>query len=249
MSLILERSLNAIREGGVHLLISKSSRLVLDRAAILPAAKALRNRLQAARTLERRLDVVYDFKYGSLSVAPSQIRSEIASLARFLQELRPKIVLEIGTGLGGTLLLFSHVASEDATLITIDLPATGSRRRLVQAGRRGKQRVYVLRANSNAQSTLERVKMILGDAKVDFLFIDGDHRYEGVRQDYDFYSPLVRHGGWIAFHDIVSGPEEFVGGVPRFWSEIKRGRESREFVKDWSQGGLGIGLMRRDGGE
>jgi hypothetical protein len=33
------------------------------------------------------------------------------------------------------------------------------------------------------------------------LFIDGDHRYEGVRRDFEMYSPLVGAGGLIAFHD------------------------------------------------
>ena len=34
---------------------------------------------------------------------------------------------------------------------------------------------------------------------LDLLFIDGDHSYEGVRQDYKMYSKLVRDGGLIAF--------------------------------------------------
>lgn len=31
------------------------------------------------------------------------------------------------------------------------------------------------------------------------------------------YSPLVRKGGTIAFHDIVPGPPGAIGGVPTFW--------------------------------
>ncbi|MEJ8545116.1 class I SAM-dependent methyltransferase [Brevibacillus borstelensis] len=33
------------------------------------------------------------------------------------------------------------------------------------------------------------------------LFIDGDHRYEGVQHDLQFYSPKVVRGGIIACHD------------------------------------------------
>jgi predicted O-methyltransferase YrrM len=58
---------------------------------------------------------------------------------------------------------------------------------------------------------------------VDFLFIDGDHRYEGVKRDFEMYSPLVRRERIIAFHDIVPEPPENVGGVPDFWNEIKHG--------------------------
>jgi predicted O-methyltransferase YrrM len=78
---------------------------------------------------------------------------------------------------------------------------------------------------------------------VDFLFVDGDHSLEGVTRDYELYAPLVRPGGVVAFHDIVPGPAEWVGGVPEFWSALRSGRDVREFVEDWSQGGFGIGLL------
>ena len=33
---------------------------------------------------------------------------------------------------------------------------------------------------------------------IDFLFLDGDHSYEGVRRDFENYAPLVRPGGIVA---------------------------------------------------
>jgi len=50
----------------------------------------------------------------------------------------------------------------------------------------------------------------LNGEPLDFLFIDGDHTYEGVKRDFEMYSPLVRNGGIIAFHDIVKHPPETV---------------------------------------
>jgi len=35
----------------------------------------------------------------------------------------------------------------------------------------------------------------------DFIFIDGDHSYEGVSEDILLWSPKVRNGGWILGHD------------------------------------------------
>ena len=40
---------------------------------------------------------------------------------------------------------------------------------------------------------------------IDLLFIDGNHDYEAVLQDYEQWSPLVKPGGMIAFHDVVLG--------------------------------------------
>lgn len=36
---------------------------------------------------------------------------------------------------------------------------------------------------------------------IEFLWIDGDHSYEGAKADFDLYSPFVVEGGVIAFHD------------------------------------------------
>ena len=39
------------------------------------------------------------------------------------------------------------------------------------------------------------------DQPIDLLFIDADHSYEGVSRDYKNWAPLVKSGGFIAFHD------------------------------------------------
>lgn len=38
---------------------------------------------------------------------------------------------------------------------------------------------------------------------IDLLFIDADHEYDGVRQDFLQWSPFVKPGGVIAFHDFA----------------------------------------------
>lgn len=37
--------------------------------------------------------------------------------------------------------------------------------------------------------------------KIDLLFIDGDHSYNGVRKDLDSWLPMVKDGGIVVFHD------------------------------------------------
>ena len=41
----------------------------------------------------------------------------------------------------------------------------------------------------------------------DFMFIDGDHSWEGISADWEAWSPLVAPGGRIALHDSRSTPE------------------------------------------
>lgn len=42
---------------------------------------------------------------------------------------------------------------------------------------------------------------------IDLLFIDGNHDYAAVLQDYEQWSPLLKPGGLIAFHDVVMEPD------------------------------------------
>jgi cephalosporin hydroxylase len=50
-----------------------------------------------------------------------QIKSEIIGLLKMGESLKPKIILEIGTALGGTLFLLSRFSSSKALLISMDL--------------------------------------------------------------------------------------------------------------------------------
>ena len=96
-----------------------------------------------------------------------------------------------------------------------------------------------------------------GAEVLDFLFIDGDHSFEGVSKDHQLYSPLVRPGGVIAFHDIVpdfrtrygTPTPRNVGGVPVFWNELKSPHtDVCELIEDPAQDGYGIGVLRQPGG-
>jgi hypothetical protein len=42
---------------------------------------------------------------------------------------------------------------------------------------------------------------VLQDIKIDVLFIDGDHSYEGVKLDFELYSKLISQKGIIIIHD------------------------------------------------
>jgi cephalosporin hydroxylase len=213
-------------------------------------AKKFRNSVRNIDDINDALDFAFSFQAFEVSIKPAQVEYEIAKLLEIVAELKPKVVLEIGTAGGGTLFLFTRVVDSEAKIISIDLPGGsfgGGYPRwkipLYKSFSKEGQEIYLIRRDSHDPQTLEEVKRILGGEKVDSLFIDGDHAYEGVKKDFEMYSPLVRNGGIIAFHDIVPGLHECVGGVPKFWREVKSNYISREIVKDWNQGGFGIGVI------
>ncbi len=219
--------------------------------------KAIRDLRAAAanvKSVDEAVGLVFSFKSCGIRIAPGQFPVEITALLKEVAKRPPRRVVEIGTAGGGSFFLFTRVATEDAVLISADLPSgmfgggyPRWRGRLIQSFGRPKQRVHLLRADSHTPETFNTIKGLLGGEPIDFLFIDGDHRYEGVKADYEMYSPLVTRGGLIGFHDIVPGPAKDVGGVPVFWQELKKKQQTaREFVADWNQGGYGIGLVVKE---
>jgi predicted O-methyltransferase YrrM len=59
----------------------------------------------------------------------------------------------------------------------------------------------------------ERVETVVGyshdaargfDRQIGMLWIDGDHSYAGVREDFDDWFPRLAVGGWYAMHDTVN---------------------------------------------
>jgi predicted O-methyltransferase YrrM len=216
------------------------------------ARRALRSAAERARTLDDQIDLAFRFSSHGYSIAPMQVRSELGRLLEILAASPPRALLEIGTAAGGTLFLLSRVAAGDARVVSVDLPfgpfgsGYGRPRELLYKGfARGEQRITLLRADSHTGETARRVARALDGRTLEFLLIDGDHSYDGVRADWERYSPLLRPGGLIAIHDIVPGPLEAVGEVPRFWRELRHEHQVEEIVAEPGQRGFGIGLVRR----
>jgi len=210
------------------------------------ASHALRRAARRASTAEEIVRAVFEVPYGVPPPQPAQVRSEITAFLELIKHERPRHVLEIGTSYGGILFLLAWASSDDARVLSLDVRDLRYRLRFYRSFGRRKQEVHVVLSDSSLEETRTVVRSFFHDKPLDLPFIDGDHSYSGVRRDYELYAPLVRRGGPIALHDIVDGPEKAVGGVPRFWRELKGSEpDPTEIVESWSQGGYGIGVLRQ----
>ena len=207
--------------------------------------------LRKPHNLTPKAVVDFSFRAAGGLIYPGQVRSEFVQLTALIQKNKPRVVVEIGTANGGTLSAWCAVADPQATIISLDLPGgihgggyaywrTLIYRQFAQPG----QKLRLLRADSHQPTSLAELKKILPPAGVDFLFIDGDHTYEGVKADFEMYSPLVRKGGLIAFHDICLHPPAMHCHVDKFWAELRQKyQSSSELVENPKHGGFGIGLI------
>jgi len=179
-----------------------------------------------------------------------QEREEIEALAEFVYKLQPKIIVEIGTKFGGTLMLWCELTS--GIKISIDLVEgihggitreETTKRNKMFTEKYGHECIFI-EGDSHSSKTFELLNQILNSKEIDFLFIDGDHTYEGVKQDYIMYSSLVKKGGYIAFHDINDTQRHrdrnvYVG---KLWNELEGDKIEFNVNSDWA----GIGVIKKD---
>jgi predicted O-methyltransferase YrrM len=219
-------------------------------AAGVPAfALLMRGAAQRAESDMERVKAARRLAFRGFSLQPYQVDQEIVELLAELRLRRVTRAVEIGTARGGTLYLLTQALEPSAKLVSVDLhfgPFGGGyphwKIPLFHALALGGPRLTLLRGSSQTPEMRDRVERTLG-GPADFILIDGDHSYEGAKRDYELYREIIAPHGIIAFHDIVPGSETRVGGVPRLWAELKQQFPHRELVRDWKQGGFGIGLL------
>jgi predicted O-methyltransferase YrrM len=258
-STILKKAQRLWRNSGPAAIVKHSAHVTVETVQTYSSVLTVRNR--HFPDVEALLDFAYSTGGGATSgsITPLQVRSEISQLLQLLAEAKPQRVLEIGTANGGTLFLFARTAANDAHLISVDLPAGEFgdgypiwRIPLYHSFAKPGQRIDLIRADSHDDLTRVRIERLLQGAKLDFLFLDGDHTYDGVKADFQMYSPLIRSGGLIAFHDITEFNDRVAAfiperpfGVRRFWDEVKMHFQHVEFIEN-PKGNYGIGALLVD---
>lgn len=146
-----------------------------------------------------------------------QVRQELYDFVSLLFErgYAGGTMLEIGLGRNaGTHRVWREIFSK---VLSVEL----SMERIENAKSEfGDDRSLFVCGSSRSPKTVEEVRRLV--AHVDVLFIDGDHSFGGIWNDYDLYSEFVRSGGLIAFHDSECDVNEMYG-VPQFLRELASG--------------------------
>jgi len=216
------------------------------------AAGELRAAADEGLTAEALVDMVLN----GGPIRATQKRGEILGLMRRVTSLESRRVCEIGGAAGGTLFLLSRACPAGTRVLSVDLLYSLAQRLAYHRIGGPGQRITCLAADSHATRTVGTVRRWLSGEALDVLFIDGDHTYAGVREDFVRYAPLVRPGGIVALHDINPdyrtrfGQETaaWVGEVPCLWDEVKRAFPNcEELIEDPEQDGYGIGIVPWDG--
>ena len=148
---------------------------------------------------------------------------ELDPLCRYAQNA--SLLVEIGTAYGGGACLLLMSAGPKSKVHSIDPFVPDSHGGWQSSAKQAKQHVataaerlgfdvtrWILHEQYSYEAALD------APARIDFLFLDGDHLYSAVRRDFEDWLPKVKAGGVVLIHDsrrVPGTPDtEFNQGWP-----------------------------------
>jgi predicted O-methyltransferase YrrM len=150
-----------------------------------------------------------------------QVYEELLNLAYWLRGFSPGNVLEIGTGGGATFFVLSRLAT--GRKAAVDIRDLRSTLHLFMFGHDW----CFFHGDSQSDDTQRQVRAYCDS--FDLIFIDGDHRSDGVKSDFEAYRPMLSSRGVIMFHDVDPN-HAFRGGaggaVGTFWADLDEGTKT-----------------------
>jgi len=156
---------------------------------------------------------------------------------------RPKVLVELGTHLGFSYFCFCQQV-EKSNLPTRCF-AIDTWRGDAHAGFYGEDVFNNVRDYHDPRyagfsrlirSTFDAAIADFADSSIDLLHVDGRHRYEDVRHDFETWQPKLSPRAIVLFHDTQEREQDF--GVYRYWQEVSRGLPRFEFIH-----GHGLGVL------
>ena len=197
-----------------------------------PAGPRFRDVREWPESLAAFEDLAFLFSSNQLNhgIASLQL-DEAAYLYRLVRRLGAATIAEIGRFKGGSTMVIAAALDERAELFSYDV------HRPAMSDLAGPDLDAELAAALRRYGVADRVHLIVGDSRTaeppprpcDLVFVDGDHRYDAARADWERWRELVRAGGHVLFHDAVDtgGYGNTFPGVVRVVDEIGRDEADR----------------------
>ena len=165
-----------------------------------------------------------------------------------MHELRPNLIIETGTYLGGSALFLAHLCDllHNGKIVTVDITVYDPRPK--------HDRILYLKGRSVDQNVVADIRKMAEGRDPIIVILDSDHTKANVLAELNAYAPMVTIGSYLIVEDtnvnghpiewnLGPGPmeaiEEFLPKHPEF--EVDRSRE--KFLMTQNSGGY----LRRKG--
>ncbi len=112
-----------------------------------------------------------------------------------LHQVRPDMIVECGTGNGGSALFFASICDliDHGRVVTIDVET--------KAARPGHNRITYVHGSSIAPEVQSRIRALVGKSQRVMVVLDSDHTMNHVLQELEIYSELVTLGSYLIVED------------------------------------------------
>ena len=179
-------------------------------------------------------------------VKAGQMQTEVDAMANLFADNNCQRYLEVGARYGDTFFDVMRRLPKGSRGVCVDLPGgvwgnDGTIEYLKKACNKLEEMGYDIQLIEGDSRDPGIIKKVERFGPFDCALIDADHRYAGVKADYENYAPMCKMG--VALHDIAGEGQRHSKGinveVPRFWKEIKT-EGCHEFIGPASQMGIGV---------
>jgi predicted O-methyltransferase YrrM len=216
---------------GVKELVRRLGRTAVGKnlihASVLPDPTAMR-----FRNVERWPERIDGFEDLAFMFSSNQLNHGVASLQfdeaallyRLARNARSGPFAEIGRFKGGSTFVLASALPDGVELWSYDAHVA------LRPDMPGKELDAELGDALRRFGLADKVHLLVADSRtadpppepLELLFVDGDHSYEGAKRDYERWSPFVRPGGHLLFHDAVDtgGYGNTYPGVARVAAEV-----------------------------
>lgn len=156
-------------------------------------------------------------------------------LAKLIRRIKPKRVVEFGTGAGFSAAFMMLTLPPNSFLTTVNhpYPQSGDDVGSELAPWRNDPRLARFLGDSREQSTYQ----MWNPNSIDLLFIDSDHTYACVSEEWRLYEPALADRAIVCLDDIRMNDME------RFWDELPYEKMAMDF------GPFGFGVVQYERGK
>ena len=190
------------------------------------------------------LEGIHPHRFGLVSWTP-----HVAFAFDLVADLRPQMLVELGTHSGESYFAFCQSAQENhvgTTCYAVDTwkgdPQAGFYPEDVYADVFRYNQEHYANFSYLVRATFDEAVEKFADGSVDLIHFDGLHTYEAVKHDLERWQTKLSPRGVAIFHDIAARHDDF--GAWKLWEEICHEGQSFAFRHGW-----GLGIWKPAGGE
>lgn len=159
-----------------------------------------------------------------------------------LFEIRPDLVVETGTHLGGSALFLAHMLDllGHGEIVSIDV--------LDAPGRPGHPRIRYVRGSSADEAVVRGALTGRSEGEIRLVILDSDHSRDHVRRELELFAPVVSKGSYLVVEDSNvhghpvlpehgPGPAEAIAAFLPAHPEYARDASREKFLLTYNPGG------------